>query len=431
MDFQSEYRKRLASLEEAASVVKSGSRIYMSGNAASPFTLARALADRRDELRDVEVLHVLLLGDDPLVKDEMEGHFRHNSLFVGPADRQAVNEGRADYTPVFLHEIPGVIRSGVLGIDVAFLHVSPPDNNGYMSLGVECMISKAAAESAKMVIVEANDKMPRVLGDCFIHVSQVDKIVEISRDLPELPRSDPSEIEKEIGRHVGSLVEDGSTIQIGIGGISSAVLIAVADKKDLGVHSEMVSDEIVKAIHQGIITGKRKTLHPNKVIATFMFGSREVYRFAHDNPVFELHPVDYTNHPAVIARNDRMVAINSAIEVDLTGQVCSDSIGARIYSGFGGQVDFMRGAAQSKGGKPIIALPATARKGEVSRIVPFLKPGAGVVTTRADVHYVVTERGVADLHGKNLRDRALALIGIADPQFREELERSARKRRLI
>jgi acyl-CoA hydrolase len=259
----------------------------------------------------------------------------------------------------------------------------------------------------------------------------VDKIVEISRDLPELPRSDPSEIEKEIGRHVGSLVEDGSTIQIGIGGISSAVLIAVADKKDLGVHSEMVSDEIVKAIHQGIITGKRKTLHPNKVIATFMFGSREVYRFAHDNPVFELHPVDYTNHPAVIARNDRMVAINSAIEVDLTGQVCSDSIGARIYSGFGGQVDFMRGAAQSKGGKPIIALPATARKGEVSRIVPFLKPGAGVVTTRADVHYVVTERGVADLHGKNLRDRALALIGIADPQFREELERSARKRRLI
>jgi acyl-CoA hydrolase len=431
MDFQSEYRKRLTSLEEAVSVVRSGSRIYISGNAASPFTMARALADRRDELRDVEIVHVLLLGDDPLAKDDMEGHFRHNSLFVGPADRQAVNEGRADYTPVFLYEIPGLFRAGILDLDVAFLHLSPPDNNGYMSLGVECMTSKAAAESAKMVIVEVNDKMPRVLGDCFVHVSQVDKIVEISRDLPELPSSDPSDIETEIGRHIGDLVEDGSTIQLGIGGISSAALRAMAGKRDLGVHTEMVSDEIVKAIHQGIITGKRKTLHPNKVIATFMFGSREVYTFAHDNPVFELHPVDYTNHPAVIAKNDKMVAINSAIEVDLTGQVCSDSIGARIYSGFGGQVDFIRGAAQSKGGKPIIALPATAKEGSLSRIVPFLSPGAGVVTTRADVHYVVTEHGVADLHGKSLRDRALALIGIADPRFRDDLERSAKERKLI
>lgn len=431
MDFQAEFRRKIASLEDAVSVVKSGAKIYVSGNAASPLTLARALADRKDELHDVEVVHVLLFGDDPLSEEDMEGHFRHNSLFVGPADREAVNEGRADYTPVFLYEIPGLFYSGILKLDVAFLHLSPPDNNGYMSLGVECLASRAVAETARTVVAQVNDRMPRALGDCFIHVSQVDKFVEISRDLPELPVKGFTDVEEKIGRYIADLVEDGSTIQLGIGGIPNAALKAMADRKDLGIHTEMVSDGIVEAMEQGIVTGARKTLHPGKALSTFLFGTRKVYDFAHDNPVFELHPVDYTNHPSVVARNDKMVAINSAIEVDLTGQVCSDSIGTRIYSGFGGQVDFIRGAAQSNGGKPIIALPAATKDGRTSKIVPFLKEGAGVVTTRADVHYVVTEYGVAYLHGKNLRERALSLIGVAAPQFRGDLEKAAKKRKLI
>jgi 4-hydroxybutyrate CoA-transferase len=431
MSWQDDYRERISSLEEAVAVVRPGSRIYISGNAASPLTLTKALADRKDELEAVEVVHVLLFGDDPLSRQDMEGHFRHNSLFVGPADRKAVNEGRADYIPVFLYEIPGLFYSGILKLDVAFLHLSPPDNRGYMSFGVECLGSKAAAEMASVVVAEVNDKMPRALGDCFIHVSQVDKFVEISRGLPELSIKESTEVEAKIGKHIADLVEDGSTIQLGIGGIPNAALSAMAGKKDLGIHTEMVSDGIVDAMQEGLITGARKTLHPNKAVATFLFGTKKVYEFAHDNPAFELHPVDYTNHPTVVARNEKMVAINSAIEVDLTGQVCSDSIGTRIYSGFGGQVDFIRGAAQSKGGKPIIALPATTKDGKASKIVPYLKSGAGVVTTRADVHYLVTEYGAAYLHGKNLRERARALIRVAAPQFRESLEREARERNLM
>jgi 4-hydroxybutyrate CoA-transferase len=431
MSHHSEYKSRISSLEEAAGVVKSGDRIYISGNAASPYALNQALAARKDELRDVEVVHVLLLGDDPLAKPEMEGHFRHNALFVGPADREAVNEGRADYIPVFLYEIPDLFYGGELRPDVAFIHVSPPDNRGYMSFGVECLTSKAAAESARVVVAEVNDKMPRTLGDCFIHIARVDKMVETSRDLPILETRSSTEIEEKIGRNIADLVEDGATIQLGIGGIPGAALRAMASRKDLGIHTEMISDGMVEAIEAGYVTGSRKTLHPNKVVGTFLFGTRRVYDFAHDNPLFEIHPVNYTNHPATIARNDRMVAINSAIEIDLTGQVSSDSVGTRIYSGFGGQVDFIRGAAQSRGGKPVIAFQATARDGAVSKVVPYLKTGAGVVTTRADVHYVVTEYGVAYLHGKNLRERALALIAIADPAFRDDLEREAKKRKLI
>ncbi len=431
MSWIDDYKKKLSSLEEAVSVVKSGDTIYISGNAATPFTLEKALANRKDELRNVEITHVLLHGDDPLSKPEMEGHFRHNSLFVGSADRKAINEGRADYIPVFLYEIPGLFYSGLLKLDVAFVHLSPPDNYGYMSFGVECLASKSATESAKIVVAEVNDKMPRTLGNSFIHISQVDKIVEISRDLPELSIKEFTEVEKKIGNYIADLVEDGSTIQLGIGGIPNASLEAMEGKKDMGIHTEMVSDGIINAIESGLITGAKKTLHPNKVVATFLFGTKKVYEFAHDNPLFEVHPVDYTNHPFIVSKNEKMVAINSAIEVDFTGQVCSDSIGTRIYSGFGGQVDFIRGAAQSKGGKPIIALPATAQKGETSRIVPYLKQGAGVVTTRADVHYVVTEYGVAYLHGKNLRERASALIEIAHPKFRAELEKEAKKRKLL
>jgi len=431
MSYIDDYKKKLTSLEDAVSVVKSNDRIYISGNAASPLTLLEALAVRKDELESVEVTHVLLLGDDPLSKPGMEGHFRHNSLFVGPADRNAVNEGRADYIPIFLYEIPDLFFTGLLKIDVAFLHLSPPDDKGFMSYGVECLASKAAAESAKIVVVEVNNKMPRTLGDSFIHVSQVDKIVEISRELPELSVKKFTSVEEKIGQYIAELVEDGSTIQLGIGGIPNAALKSMEGKKDLGIHTEMVSDGIIEAIESGLITGSKKTLHTHKVVATFLFGSKRVYEHAHDNPVFEVHPVNYTNNPSIIARNEKMVAINSAVEVDLTGQVCSDSIGTRIYSGFGGQVDFIRGAALSKNGKPIIALPAATKDGETSKIVAHLKQGAGVVTTRADVHYVVTEYGAAYLHGKNLRERALALIEIAHPKFREELKIEAQKRRLI
>ena len=431
MSWRDQYNQRVTSLEEAVSVVTNGSRIYISGNAASPLTLTHALSHRKDDLTDVEVVHVLLLGDDPLSAPGMEGHFRHKSLFVGPADRDAVNQGKAGYIPVFLYEIPGLFRSGTLELDTAFLHLSPPDAKGYMSLGVECMASKAAAECARVVVAEVNDRMPRTLGDSFIHVSEVDRIVEISRDLPELEIKHFTETEAMIGEHIAGLVDDGSTIQLGIGGIPSAALKAMSGKKDLGIHTEMFSDGMMEAMQGGYVTGNRKTLHKGKAVATFVFGTSEVYGFTDDNPALELHPVDYTNDPSTVARNDKMVAINSAIEVDLTGQICSDSVGTRIYSGFGGQVDYIRGAARSKGGKPIIALPATAKDGTISRVVPYLKPGAGVVTTRADVHYVVTEHGVAYLHGKDLKERATALIGIAAPEFREELERAAKERRLI
>jgi acyl-CoA hydrolase len=297
-----------------------------------------------------------------------------------------------------------------------------------MSLGVETLASKAAVETARMVIAQVNEKMPRTLGDSFIHVSRIDRIAEMSEDLPELALKEPSYIEMKIGTNVASLIEDGSTLQLGIGGIPNAVLAALEGKQDLGIHSEMVSDGVVEAIEKGIITGRKKSLHPGKSIVTFLLGTKRLYEFCHNNPEFECHPVDYTNHPFVISKNEKMVAINSAIEVDLTGQVCSDSIGTRIYSGFGGQVDFIRGAAHAEEGKPIIALPATARGGQESRIVPLLKEGAGVVTSRGDVHYVVTEYGIAFLHGKNLKERAQALIDIAHPDFREELLAAAKER---
>jgi len=431
MSWFDDYKKKLSSIEEAVSAVKSKDRVYISGNAATPFRLTEALSQRKDELNDVEITHVLLLGDDPLSKPGMEEHFRHNSLFVGPADRAAVNDGRADYTPVFLYEIPQLFYSNSLPLDVAFLHVSPPDEHGFVSLGVECLASKAAAETAKMVIAQVNDRMPRTLGDSFLHISRLAKLVEVSDELPELNIPAFTEVEKKIGGYIAELVDDGCTLQLGIGGIPNAALKAMFNKRDLGIHTEMVSDGIVEAINAGVITGAKKTLHPGKVIATFYFGTKDLYDFIDNNPIFETHPTNYTNHPFIVGQNEKMIAINSAIEVDLTGQVCSDSIGTRIYSGFGGQVDFIRGAAQSKGGRPIIALPSSAKNDTISKIVPTLQIGAGVVTTRADVHYVVTEYGVAYLHGKNLKERAKALIEIAHPNFRPQLEEAAKKRKLI
>ena len=425
------YRSKLTRPSKAVGLIESGDRVYYGGNAAIPRSLVRALAKRSGELSDVQLNHVLLLGEDPLSQEGMEGHFRHNSLFVGPADRRAVNEGRADYVPIFLYQIPRLFEQGIVPLDVAMVQVSPPDEHGFMSLGVEVLASKAACRRAKTVIVQVNEAMPRVLGDSFLHVNQVSAIVEHTEPLPTLEPTPPSEVEKAIARHVVGLIEPGSTVQMGIGGIPDTIYRAIEGELDLGVHTEMLSDGAMRAIERGVITGNRKTLHPGKAVVTFALGSAELYEFLDNNPFIEAHPVEYVNDPFVIAQNDGLVAINSAIEIDLTGQVCSDSIGSRIYSGFGGQVDFIRGAARSKGGKPIIAVPSTARRGELSRIVPLLKPGSGVVTSRADVHYVVTEYGVANLFGRNLRERAEALIAIAHPDFREELEHAAKERRLL
>jgi len=431
VSWQTDYRAKLCTPAEAVSRIRSGQRVYYGGNAAIPQTLVRALADRREELDDVQLNHVLLIGDDPLSEPRAAGHFRHNSLFVGPADRKAVNEGRADYVPIFLYQIPRLFHERIVPLDVAMIQVSPPDEHGFMSLGVEVLASKAACQMAGTVIAQVNEKMPRVLGDSFIHVNRVDALVEETEPLPTLQPPPATAVEEAIGRHVVELIEPGSTVQMGIGGIPDAVYENLDGPLDLGIHTEMISDGAMRAIERGVVTGNRKTIHPGKAVITFALGSEQLYEFINNNPFIEGHPVDYVNDPFVSSQNDRLVAINSAIEVDLTGQVCSDSIGSYIYSGFGGQVDFIRGAARSAGGRPIIALPSSAKKGTMSRIVPFLKEGAGVVTSRADVHYVVTEHGAANLFGKNLRERAEALIAIADPAFQDELVKAAKERKLL
>lgn len=430
MKWMEDYKNKVVSAQAAVAHINSGDKVFTSGNAATPYFLLNALAERKDELRDVAVFSLLLLGDDPLSKPEMAGHFREKSLFVGPANRQAVNEGRADYFPIFLYEIPDLFRKQIQ-LDVAIIHTSPPDDHGFVSLGVETIASKAATETAQIVIAQINDKMPRTLGDCFVHISRIDQIVEVSAPLPNLETKSFSDVEKQIAQHITSIIDDGATFQLGIGGIPSAVLHLLRDRKDLGVHTEMLSDGMMEAIEAGVVTNLHKNLHPGKVLATFALGSDELYDYIHNNPMFEMHPVNYTNDPFVVAQNDNMVAINSALEIDLTGQVCSDSIGYRVYSGFGGQVDFIRGAARAKNGKPIIAIPSTAKNGQLTRIVPHLKEGAGVVTSRGDVHYVATEFGIAYLHGKSLAERAEALIEIAHPDFRGELEAFAKERKYL
>jgi acyl-CoA hydrolase len=431
MNWLTDYNAKLRTAADAVAMVSSGDRVYYGGNAAIPQTLVRALAERRDELHDVQLNHVLLLGDDPLSAPGMEGHFRHNSLFVGPADRQAVNDGRADYVPIFLHHIPRLFRLGIVPLDVAMVQVSPPDEHGFMSLGVEVLASPAAIHAAKTVIVQVNDRMPRVLGDAFLHVSRVHAVVERSEPLPELHLAPPTDVERAIASHVLPLIEPGSTVQMGIGGIPDSVFESMDGPMDLGIHTEMISEGAMRAIQRGVVSGSRKTLHPGKVVCTFALGTSELYDFLDNNPLIEAHPVSHVNDPVIARQNDNLVALNSAIEIDLTGQVCSDSIGPYIYSGFGGQVDFIRAAAHSKGGRPIIALPATAKGGQMSRIVPFLKEGAGVVTSRADVHYVVTEHGAVNLFGRNLRERAELLIQIADPHFQDDLVAAARARKLL
>lgn len=429
MQWLDDYKKKLSTAEEAVRLVESRNRVYYGGNAAIPRALVHALADRYLELENVQLVHVLLLGEDPLSRPEMEGHFRHNSLFVGPADRDAVNEGRADYVPVFLHQIPRLFYERIIPIDVAMVQVSTPDEHGFMSFGVEVMAARAACRGARRVIAQVNENMPRVLGDSFIHVNRVDRIVEAHEPLPQLDPKPPTEVERRIGAHIRALITDEATLQMGIGGIPDTVYEMLDGLRDLGIHTEMLSDGAMRAIERGIVTGAAKTIHPGKTVITFALGSKSLYDFLDNNPLIEAHPVEHVNDPFVIGQQDNFIAINSAIEVDLTGQVCSDSIGRRIYSGFGGQVDFIRGAARSKGGKPIIALPSTAKG--VSRIVPELKPGAGVVTSRADVHFVITEHGVAHIFGKNLRQRTEALISIAAPEHRDELERAAKGRKFL
>ncbi|MGD2252113.1 MAG: acetyl-CoA hydrolase/transferase C-terminal domain-containing protein [Anaerolineales bacterium] len=428
MTWLAQYQSRFVSPEKAVSVIKSGQRVFLTGNCSVPQQLLAALVDRAKKLKDVELVQVLTVGPAPQASPEMQGHLRINSLFIDSNTRPAIHEGRADFTPCFLSEVPLLFREGHLPLDVALIHVSPPDEHGFCSLGIEAGLIKTPSQSAKIVIAEINEQMPRTLGDSFIHISKIDYAVKVDYALAELSMGKANEISMQIGEHVAHLIEDGSTMQLGIGAIPDAVLHFLSHKRDLGVHTELFSDGVMRMVQQGVITNEKKTLHPGKIVAGFILGSRELYAFVDDNPIVELHPTEYVNDPFVIAKNDKMVSINSAIEVDLTGQVCADSIGHKLYSGVGGQVDFVYGAARSKGGKPIIALPSTAclRDGTViSRIVGTLKPGAGVVTTRNHVHYVATEYGVANLYGKTIRQRARALIDIAHPDFREQLEREA------
>ena len=428
---QALYAERVTTAAEAVRRITSGMRVYLTGNCSVPQTLLSALVQRAPELQDVEIVQVLTVGPADYVAPDMAGHLRVNTLFISDNVRAAVNEGRADFTPVFLSEVPRLFKSGLLAPDVALVHVSPPDEHGFCSFGIEVGMTKPTAQSAKVVIAEMNPRMPRTLGDSFIHLSKLDLVVPVDYPLPEIRMGDTSETIRRIADHVAGLIPDGATLQTGIGAIPDAVLSLLGNHKDLGIHTELFSDGIIDLIARGVITGERKTLHPGKVIAGFVLGTQRLYDFIHDNPVIELHPQDYVNDPFVIAQNVRMVAINSAIEVDLTGQVCADSIGPRLYSGVGGQLDFIYGASRSQGGVPVIALPSTALGGRASRIVGTLKPGSGVTTTRNHIRFVITEHGVADLYGKTVRERARALVGIADPRFRDDLERSAHDLRYL
>ncbi len=428
--WQERFADRTVTADEAVAVARPGQRVFVGSGAGEPQALVEALSARGD-LSDTEIVHILTLGVATYAEPRLGNRFRHNAYFIGPNVREAIAQGRADYTPIFLSEIPRLFRSGRVVIDVAMIAVSPPDAHGYCSYGVSTDIVKAAAESARFVIAEVNQQMPRVLGDCFIHVRDIDRLVASDRPVLEAVQGEPDEMAKKIARHIANLVVDGATLQLGIGTIPDAVLHYLTDFKDLGVHTEMFSDGIIPLVEKGVINNSKKSLHRGKIIATFVMGSRRLYDFIDNNPLVEFHPTEYVNDPFVIARNDKMIAINSAIEVDFTGQVCSDSLGTMFYSGIGGQVDFGRGASRSEGGRAIIALPSTVADGSISRIVPTLKSGAGVVTSRGDVHYVVTEYGAAYLHGKTMRERAMALIGVAHPKFRPWLMAEAKSRKLV
>jgi 4-hydroxybutyrate CoA-transferase len=416
---------QIVSAADAVAGIRSGEQIFVHGGAATPSVLLQALVDRAQELENVSLVHFHTEGPGPHLAPEMDGHLRHKALFIGTNARRAVNEGRADYVPVFLSDVPDLFRSGIIPLDAVFLNVTPPDAHGFCSLGTSVDATLAAARNAKKVIVQLNRSMPRTHGDTFIHVSRIDLAVEVDVPPYEHQEAPLGEVEQRIGQHIAELVQDGATLQMGIGAIPSATALALRDKKDLGIHTEMFTEPVVDLVECGAVTGTRKEINCGKIVSAFLMGTKRLYDFVDDNPMIELRPVDYTNDTAVIRRFRRMVAINSAIQVDVTGQVVADSIGKRFYSGVGGQMDFIRGAALAEEGLAIIALPATAANGTISRIAPVLDTGAGVVTTRAHVQMIVTEYGVARLHGRSIAERAKALIAIAHPDFREELARQA------
>jgi 4-hydroxybutyrate CoA-transferase len=408
----------------AVAGIASGDRVFIGSGAAEPVSLVEAMTDRAPELRDVNVLHIFTMGCAPYVEPQYEPSFRHTAFFVGPNVREAVQQGRADFVPVFLTEIPKLFATRY-PLDWALVQLSPPDRHGYCTVGVSADLVVSAIRNARHVVAELNPRMPRTLGDTAVHVSRLDATVEVDRPVPELTPAAPSDVITAIGRNVAGLIADGDCLQIGIGGIPDAVLAQLGDRRHLGVHTEMLTDGVVALYEKGAIDGSRKTVEREKIVCSFAIGTALLYDFVDDNAVVAFHGNEFTNDPFVIAQNDDVVAVNSAIQVDLTGQVNADSFGVQVYSGIGGQVDFIRGASRSRGGRPVIALPSTAMADSVSRIVPTLAEGAGVVTSRGDVHYVVTEHGVADLYARGVHERARALIGVAHPDFRESLERTA------
>ena len=431
-NWQVNYNSRITTADEAVKAVKSGDRIFLTGNASVPLQLLAALVARAPELENVEICHPLAICPSDYVAPEMAGHLRINSMFVSANVRKAVNEGRADFTPVMLSEFPLLFKNGHLPLDVAFIHVSPPDQHGFCSMGAESGLTISAAEVAKIVIAQVNEQMPRTLGDTLMHIDRMHHIVPLNCPLTEMAMGDDvdKDVVERIAAHIAGLIPDGATMQLGIGAIPNAVLKYLLGKKDLGIHSELISDGVIDLVEAGVLTNARKSIHPGKIVAGFLLGTKRLYDWVDNNPLVELHRTEYVNDPFVVAQNDRMVAINSALEVDLTGQVCADSIGPKMYSAVGGQLDFIYGASRSKGGVPIIAMPSSSvlRDGTVvSKIVPMLKPGAGVVTSRNHVHFVITEFGIADLYGKSVRQRTEALIAIADPRFRDEITRQARE----
>jgi acyl-CoA hydrolase/GNAT superfamily N-acetyltransferase len=432
--WQDRYADRVVAAAKAVRRIKPGDRVFVGSACGEPQALVRALVEAGTGLSDTELVQVLTLGVAPYADPKYATSFRANAFFIGNSLRGAVNEARADYTPIFLSKVPELFKSHRVPIDVAMVMVSPPDEYGFCSLGVSVDITKAAAESAKVLIAQANKHMPRTHGDSFLHVSQIDCLVEHDEPLLEWPVvGEPDDVIENIAQHVARLVPDGATLQLGIGRMPDAVLSLLSDKSDLGIHTEMFSDGVMRLAQAGVITGRRKTLHRGKIVGSFAAGSSGLFHFLNDNPQIEMHPSEYTNDPFVISRHDHMVAVNSALEVDLTGQVVADSLGTWFHSGIGGHADFIRGAAMAKNGKPIIAMPSTAhtKEGVRSRIVAKLAEGAGVTTTRGDTHYVATEYGVAYLHGRNLRDRAMSLIGVAHPDFRSELLHQAKQRRIV
>ncbi len=425
MVWKSDYAAKVTTAAEAVNVVKSGDRVVFAHACGEPLDLVDALVARAPDLERVEINHMVAMGKGEYCKPEYADSFYHKSLFVGPTSREAVKDGRGDYIPVFFSEIPKLFCEGYLPPDVALIHVSPPDRHGYCSFGISVDYTKPAAQVARTVIAQVNPNMPRTHGDSFIHVHEIDVIVESDQPMIELPPPKIGPVEEAIGRHIAGLVPDGACLQLGIGGIPDAVLMFLHEKNDLGIHTEMFSEGVVDLYHEGVITNARKSFHPGKMVATFLMGTRRLYDFVDDNPVVQMRPVNITNDPYIIGQNDRVVSINSALQVDLMGQVVADSMGAAQFTGIGGQVDFVRGAARSRDGKAIIALPSTAKKGAVSRIVAALDPGTAVTTMRADVDYVVTEHGVAHLRGKGLRERAEALLAIADPAFHDQIRDEA------